>query len=267
MERVVIADSWKQVLAENGLKTFKDFYYQDNKISINRNNRRKVSIIRLEGADGKKFFLKQFRHSHFKDIIFAFMNTGKFLSQAAYEWNNLEILAKNGIGAPTPVAYGEQFRLGLERKSFIITEELSGQCLSDFVTENWDKLPIFEKEKIITSLAREIKKIHNTEISLPDLYVWHIFISEENINGERTYKFAFIDLNRMKRNMWNKNEKVENLGRLHHSMLEKYFDKSLRRLLIETYAEGMNTEGIEKLIRNVKKFSKKYSARRTVKQY
>lgn len=262
MEKVVFADLWQQVLADNGLKTFDDIYNCDNSRRINKNNKRNVSVLRLKTNDGeKKFFLKRFHDSHIKDILFVFMNTGKLLSQAAYEWDNIKRLAKIGIGAPTLVCFGEKLRLGIESKSFIITQELSGQCLTDFVSQNWAALAQSEKEKIITTLAKEIKKIHNAQISLPDLYVWHIFINK-NTNGD--YTFSFIDLNRMKRNMWNRGEKKENLGRLLHSMLDKYFDKHLRRLLLETYTEGHKTE---KFIRSAEKFAKKYSARRRIKQY
>jgi tRNA A-37 threonylcarbamoyl transferase component Bud32 len=262
MKKVFFADSWQQVLADRGMKTFNDIYNCDNRERINRNTKRNVSVIRLQTKDGeKKFFLKRFHDSHIKDMLFVFMNTGKIVSQAAYEWDNIKRLAKIGISVPTLVCFGEKLLFGIERKSFILTQELDGQCLTDFVAQNWATLPQDEKEKIITSLAKTIKKIHNAEISLPDLYVWHIFISK---NADGNYNFAFIDLNRMKRNMWNKGEKIENLGRLYHSMLDKYFDKPLRRLLIEAYTGGHNTK---KIIRGAEKYAKKFSARRRLKQY
>jgi len=269
MERVVFANSWKQVLAENGLKTFRDIYYCRNKKRINSNHRRNVSIIHLKvGGEEKRFYLKRFRHSHLKDLIFIFLNVGRFYSQAAYEWSNLKLLRKNNIGAPSRVCFGEQFRLGLERRAFIITEELKGQCLKDFIVQNYEKLPVPEKEKIIISLANTIKKIHRAGISLPDLYVWHIFISKDkNVHGDDEYSFAFLDLNRMKRHVNSENERIKNLGRLHYSMIDEYFDDSMRRLLIETYAESAGKKEINKLIRRVKRYSKKYSKRRKTKQY
>ncbi|MCE5340290.1 MAG: lipopolysaccharide kinase InaA family protein [Planctomycetaceae bacterium] len=265
MERVFFADSYEQVFADKGLKTFDDIYNCDDGQQINKNTKRNVSVLRFKTKDGeKKFFLKRLHDSHFKDMLFVFMNTGKIVSQAAYEWGNISRLAKVGVGAPTLACYGEKLLLGIERKSFIITQELDGQCLTDFVAQNWAMLPQLEKEKIIISLAKNIRKIHDAQISLPDLYVWHIFISP---NANNDYNFAFIDLNRMKRNMWNKGEKVENLGRLHHSMLDKYFDKPLRKLLIEAYADEKKQREIENLIRRVEKYSRKFSARRKVKLY
>jgi hypothetical protein len=265
MEKVYFAASWEQILAKNGLKTFADLYHKENKVYVNRNDRRNVSIIRLDTGKGEKnFYLKRFRHSHLKDILFTFLNTGKFMSQAAYEWSNMKLLAKNNIGVPNCVCYGEDIRIGFERKSFIITEELTQQCFTDFVTQKWATLPQSEKEKIIISLARIIKKIHRLGISLPDLYLWHIYISK-NKNGD--YEFAFLDFNRMKRNAYGQSERIENLGRLHYSMRENYFDKPLRRLLIATYAENKKPADMERLIRRIKRFSKKYKARRRIKEY
>jgi tRNA A-37 threonylcarbamoyl transferase component Bud32 len=268
MKKLFFADSWQNILADNGFKTFDDIFHQDNKVEINRNNKRNVSIVYLKTESGdKKFFLKRFRHSHIKDAIFVFMNTGKIQSQAAYEWGNIKRLEENNIKAPPQICFGEQFRLGVERRSFIITKEIEDQCLTDFIAQNWAALPQSEKEKIVIAIGKEIRKIHDARFSLPDLYVWHIFIGKENNNGSSNYRFTFIDLNRMKRNFWNPGEKVENLGRLHHSMSAKYFDEPMRNLLIKSYASEKNDDQIKKLIARVEKYSKKFSARRRLKQY
>ncbi len=265
MERVVFTNSWEQILAEKGLKSFDDFYRCGGKKTIGKNRNRNVSVIRLKIADEEKiFYLKRFHHSHLKDMLFTFLNTGKLCTQAAYEWRNIRTLAGNNIGAPRRVCFGEQLRLGLERKSFIVTEELKEQCLTDFIAQNWEKLPAPEREKIIISLGQTIRKIHKAGISMPDLYVWHIFISK-NENDE--YNFSFIDLNRMKQGVAGKNEKIKNLGRLHYSMIDKYFDKPMRRLLIESYAGKSDSGEFDKLIRRVKKYSAKRKKKKKIKQY
>ncbi|MEN6385621.1 MAG: lipopolysaccharide kinase InaA family protein [Phycisphaerales bacterium] len=265
MQKIFIEDSWKSVLAANGMKTFEDFYHNENKTCINRNQKRNVSRIKLNTDAGEKtFYLKRFRNSHFKDTLFTFLNTGKFMSQAGYEWSNMKLLEKNNIGVPNCICYGEDVPFGLERQSFMITLELNKQCFTDFVNQNWASLPQDEKEKIIIALAGTLSKIHKIGIGLTDLYVWHIYISKTE-KGD--YDFAFIDLNRMKRNCYGQSERMKNLGRLLFSMQENYFDKSLRRLLIETYAEEMKFKDIEALIRRVKRFSKKYKARKKFPPY
>lgn len=267
MDRIIFSGEWKDILAEKGYKTFNDLYYKIKKrrIGCSRDHNRTVSTVSLQTNEGEKtLFIKRFRHAYLKDKIFIFLNTGKFLSQAGYEWDNINLLAQKGIKAPKTVCYGEYSRLGFLRRSFIITEEINGQCLTDFISQNWNAMPNYEKEKIIISLAKTIKKIHNAKFSLKDLYLWHIYIHQ---NGNNEYDFIFLDFNRMRRNVGDKNEFIKNLGRLHYSMIDQYFDNKLKQLLINTYGEGMNNRDMENLTRKIKKYSKKYLARRGTKNY
>lgn len=264
MERVVFTDFWKLRLAENGLRSFDDFYKCSGKKRINKNNKRNVSILCLKiNGEEKKFYMKCFHHPHLKDILFTFLNCGKIHSQASHESGNMQLLTKNNIGTCNPVCFGEQFSLGLERKSFIITEELPGICLKDFIAKNWAVLPQSEKELLIASIAQFVRKIHNARISLPDLYVWHLFITEnKNAAGLDKYSFAVIDLNRMKRNAKGTGERIKNLGRLCFSMIDKYFDKQTRELLVRCYLGDASEKKLEKFARRVKKYAAKVSARR-----
>jgi tRNA A-37 threonylcarbamoyl transferase component Bud32 len=268
MERIVFADSWKSILAEYGLKSFRDFYKWRGGKYVNKNKKRNVLVLSLKiGNQEKIFYLKRFHHPYLKDILFTLMNCGTICSQAAYEWKNVNLLKKNSIETYRPVCFGEQLRFGIERKSFIITEELEEQCLTDFIAQNWTKLTQSEKEKIIISLAHKIRRIHKAGISLPDLLVRHIFISEnKNISGNSEYNFAVIDLHRMKRNI-SENEKIKNLGRLHFSMIDKYFDKPMRKLLIESYAGDIPRREIDKLVRRVERYSAQVSAIKRQKPY
>ena len=155
--------------------------------------------------------------------------------------------------------------MGIEKKSFFVTEKIKGPCFADFVAQNWLQLERKQKEKIITCLGRMFRKIHNAGISLPDLYVWHIFLTAE-ADSEKS-DFAVIDLHRMKRNVTNKNEQLKNLGRFHHSMIEKYFSNDDRGLLIEAYAGNNWPESIDKLKGKIEKHSRKVSAKRNPKPY
>lgn len=264
MKKVIFADSWKTILAENGLRSFDDFYNYSGKKGINKNNKRSVSILRLKvNGEEKTFYMKRFRHPHLKDIFFVFLNCGKIYSQAAYEWGNMRLLTKNNIETCRPICFGEKSRLGFERKSFIITEELPGVCLKDFIAKNWQMLPQSEKELLVASMAQFVRKVHKARISLPDLYVWHLFLTEnENAEGFGKYDFAVIDLNRMKRNSKSRNERIKNLGRLYFSMIDKYFDKQMRRHFVRCYLSSASDERFDKFARRVKKYAAKVSAAR-----
>lgn len=269
MEKVVFADSWQPVFAEFGLTSFDDFFRYRGAETIGKNNKRDVSRLTFgDGPERKVFFMKRFHNPHFKDMLFTIRSFGQLCSQAVCEWENANLLLKNGIETYRPVSYGEQTKLGLEKRSFFLTEEIQGQCLTDFVAQNWLRLAQSQKEKIIVSLAKLIRRVHEAGISLPDLYVWHIFINETALSdGTCEYDFAIIDLHRMAHNVTDKNQQIRNLGRLDHSMLDKYFDEMMRRLLIESYAGEDWPGDIAKLTDKVKKYSNAISSRRDKKRY
>jgi len=263
--KVVFVKSWQPIFAESGLKLFEDFFDYSGGQRIGKNNKREVITFHLGRAEAKKqFFMKRFFNPHLKDMLFTLRNFGRFCSQAACEWKNANILLQNNIDTYKPICYGERINYGLEKKSFFLTEKLPGSCLTNFVADNWSQLTQQRKEKIIVSLAKLIRRVHNARISLPDLYVWHIFITEKP-NGE--YDFAIIDLHRMKQNVTNKNQQIRNLARLHHSMRDKYFDDKIKQLFIESYAADNWPSDVGSLVAKIKSHSKKISTRRNPKEY
>lgn len=266
VERVVFANSQADIFAEYGLTSFNDFFNYPGREQINKNNKRDVNILTFGvGATRRVFFMKRFHSPHFKDMFSALQNFGRLCSQAVCEWQNANILLENGVETYRPLCYGEKTKWGLESKSFIITEQLRGRPFTDFAAQNWLQLTQPQKERIIISLAGVIRKIHDAGISLPDLYIWHIFIKENQRTGE--WEFAVIDLHRMRHNVADTNQQIRNLGRLDHSMLDKYFDKAMRRLFIESYAGDDWPDGIASLAGKVKKYSAVVSSKRNPKPY
>lgn len=265
MQQIVFADSWSAFFAEFNLKSFDDFFENLPATTIGVNKKRNVVTFSL-GLDSqkKRFFMKRFSHPHFKDILFSWRNIGRPCSQARYEWENARLLLDNGIETYRLVCFGEKITCGIENSSFFVTEELQSRCLTDFIRENWSGFRQQQKEKIITGLARFIRKIHALNISLSDLYVWHIYITE-NAGGE--YDYAVIDLHRMSRNVTSRSRKIKNLGRLHHSMLDSYFDEELKQLFVKSYTADGRDGDAASLLAKVKKYSDAVSARRRQVQY
>jgi hypothetical protein len=261
----VFADSWSAFFAEFNLKSFDDFFENLVAKTIGVNTKRNVITFSL-GADSreKRFFMKRFYHPHFKDMLFSWRNLGRACSQARYEWENTGLLLDNGINTYRPVCFGEKMTWGIENRSFLVTEEMQPQSLADFIRQNWQGFKRRQKENIITGLAAFVRKIHALNISLPDLYIWHIFINE-NAGGK--YDYAVIDLHRMSRNVTSRARKIKNLGRLHHSMLDCYFDEELKQLFVKSYASDCHDGDISALLAKVKKYSDAVSARREPIQY
>ena len=264
MQRIVFADSWSDFFAGFDLKSFEDFFENLPAQTIGINKKRNVVEFSL-GTDSnkKQFFMKRFSHPHFKDMIFSWRNIGRPCSQGRYEWENARLLLDNGIETYHPVCFGEEIKYGIEERSFFVTEGLQSQCLTDFIRQNWSGFLQQQKEKVITGLAAFIRKIHDLNICLPDLYIWHIYITE-SAGG---YEYAVIDLHRMSRNVTNRRLKIKNLGRMHHSMLDSYFDEELKQLIVKSYAADGQSGDISKLLAQVKKYSDVISARRKKVQY
>jgi tRNA A-37 threonylcarbamoyl transferase component Bud32 len=261
VERIFFAEDWQSYFDKFGLKSFDDFFNCDVDFNILKTCKRYVNSVSFgEGSESKTFFIKRFGYCHLEDIFLGLYNFGRLYSQAGCEYENARYLLNEGFATYRPLCYGEQTILGIERRSFVVTEALKGQSLDCFVAENFEKLRMPEKEQIFRELGRTIRKIHNCDINLPDLYIWHLFITKEQSGG---YEFAVIDLHRMKYRVSSSKEKTKNLARLDYSMRDEYFDEDLRRVLIEAY----NGKESELLFSEVRQGSAKLLRRRKPKPY
>jgi len=232
MFTIEYAENAREFFDSVGLSRFEDFFEYRGGTIINRNRKRDVVAFAAgSGADRKELFMKRFHRPHLKDMFFALRSFGRPCSQAGCEFHNAGILLHNGIPTYRPLCCGEQMTLGFEQRSFFITEKLPGQALSDYVGYNWDRIGRYGKEAVMAAMGRFVRKIHNADISMPDLYVWHLFI-ETHDEGCR---FAVIDLHRMRARVGSENEKIRNLGALDYSMIEPYFDEDLKDVFYDSY--------------------------------
>jgi len=199
MDQIIISSSWELYFQRFDLRSFDDFYSYSESRTIGKNSRRDVREIILEDAGERKvFFMKRFHEPHFKDVWSGLCRFGRFTSQARVEWENAEYLLKNRIDTYKPVCLGERLRMGVERESFIITEELQATCLLDFVKERWSALSRPARERIIVAVANFVRRIQELNVCFPYLYIQHFFIHAESGDGD--CRFSIIDLHRMTRN-------------------------------------------------------------------
>jgi len=262
--RVEFAKDWAQVFEKAGLKSLDDFFDFCAGQTINKNKKREVVAMTLPTPGGEKeLFMKRFFKPHFKDMLFTIHNFGSLCSQAACEWKNIDILLQQGIDTYHPVCFGRRMHLGLEKKSFIVTEKINGAPLTDFVAANWLDLAQPQKETIITAMAKFVRKIHNAKISVPDLYLWHIFIKKTSPADDVTEDdFAIIDLHRMRINISNRNARIRDLGALDFSMQDKYFDDGLREAFLNTYMATSDADERIAFSRKIKNRSRVLAGRR-----
>jgi len=262
MTTVEFADNAAALFQRAGLTRFEDFFRLDGTL-INRNRKRDVIAFSLNDGDAKKdLFMKRFYHPHLKDMFFAMRSFGRLCSQAGCEWHNAAIL-HNGIATYPTLCCGEQMFAGLERRSFLITEKLPGRPLSEHVAQTWSRTGRYSKEAIMAALGRFVRRIHNADISVPDLYAWHLFLQTH----DEGHGFAIIDLHRMRAGVTGDREKIRNLGALEFSMIDDYFDDGLKDVFFESYF-GTDFPGDKALFRQkVKKRAAQLKNRRRKPAY
>ena len=264
--KVVFADSWGVFFDKFDFKSFDDFFdYSDGKI-INKNNKRNVTVLTLgEGPDLKTFFIKRFHNPHYKDMLSAWHKFGQVTSQAAVEWNNAHMLLSHGIDTYQPVCFGEQKKWGLEKRSFFVTEKVNSTEFVEFISQRWRQLGQIQREKIVIAIAKMIRRIHNLNIVLPDLAVWHIFISEDYLNGQ--CQLSVIDLHRMTQNVKSQTKKIKDLGKFYWSMSEKYFDNELKKLFLNAYMSDNWRPSRTGFVKKVRKRAADIAKQRKAKFY
>ncbi|HML76444.1 MAG TPA: lipopolysaccharide kinase InaA family protein [Anaerohalosphaeraceae bacterium] len=249
MERINYANSWQPFFEEAGLRTFDDFFQRFEGTQINKNTKRSVVMRTFERAGGTKtLFMKRFFNPHVKDMLFAVRNWGGLCSQGQLEWNSANYLLEHGIATYQPACFGHRTLAGIERQSFFITEQLAGQCLMDMIRQTWRTLGGVEQNRLLGELAMWIQGIHRLNISLPDLYVYHLFVDKD---GDGRYGFSVIDLHRMSVGIPQRRMaacRVENLARLIFSMRDEYFTASQKQMLLRTSLSDLPDEQVHKML-------------------
>lgn len=238
MKKIKFIKDWGLFFQNANLSTFRDFISYSKGNIVNRNSKRDVvEMIIDSGDETKTFYMKRFFSPHYKDMLFAFCNYGHLCTQAELEYKNANFLLKHNIDTYHPACFGKQTSAGIEKASFVITEKIEGQVLTEFITENFATMSNDQKVALLTALGKFVRKIHDAKISMPDLYLWHIFITNPSPLENNKYDFAVIDLHRMSVHL-NGIDRVKNLGAFDFSMNDKYFDDNLRKVFMKAYAKG-----------------------------
>jgi len=159
-------------------------------------------------------------------------------------------LSAAGINTPTTIAYGEQWGLLFEKRSFIITEKIpNAESLERKLPDYFKGPPTVEKLKLrrafIAWLAGFIKKFHEANYRHRDLYFAHIFYSN---SGE----FYLIDLARVfKPTRFAERFRIKDIAQVYYSAPAKHFSNTDRLRFYVAYT------GQHKLVEKDKVFIRK----------
>ncbi len=233
MDAIEFASGWRAVFAEAGLATVDDFMRYEGGTPIGHNRHRQVLTFVLDTPGGpRRFYMKRFIRPHLKDMLATLRRFRRPCSQAECEWRYARTLLAQGIETYHPVCHGSLMRYGFEQGSFFVTEEIQGQCLTDYIAETWKNLSAEDRRMLLVSLGRFVRRVHEAGISFPDLYAWHIYLLDP---VGPSSPLALIDLHRMRCGVKRLGERLRNLGALEYSLLERYFDDDAKRILFEAY--------------------------------
>jgi hypothetical protein len=268
MEQVIFSNPWQAFFKEQGFCGFGDFFDSFEGTQINRNSKRSVLMRTFkDGNRERTFFLKRFFNPHFKDMVFALYNWHRPCSQAHLEWNSSNYLLQHGIKTYQPVCFGQISVLGIERRSFFLTEKLSGLGLTDFFKQHWHAMDIKQQNKILYDLAAFIRKIHDIRVSLPDLYAYHLFIDRLD---DASYSFSVIDLHRMSVRVpaWRMPAcRIENLARLNFSLRQEYIGTPLRESFLRECLAHLPASQVQNAIQKIYTRSSQIQKRRKQPMY
>ncbi len=156
-----------------------------------------VSSITVSTQDGtcRRYFIKESRVTGlWNSLVRTFTS-----SRAMRSWIAARGLQVRGMKTPLSIALIEEKRLGLLKRTILITEfledayELNDYVLKYFGTKsNRDK--DIRKERFISDLAQQLQKIHAQGIYHADLKSNNILVTEKD---GHSWNFFFVDLDRV----------------------------------------------------------------------
>ena len=235
---------FKNSLSDMNLNSIDDIFSLDTAKNLNKKNLARFRS-RLEFEIGPPhpttLFLKRYDNPPISAQLKNWISGHSRKSLGFLEFETTENLSQSGINTPETVAYGEQWNLFFEKRSFIITKKIPDaealerklpDCFQDKTTaENIKQRKIF-----IVELAEFIRKFHETNYRHRDLYFAHIFHDDKG-------NFFLIDLARaFKPILQSRRFQIKDIAQLYYSAPGKYFSQAdrLRFYLHYTNREKIN---------------------------
>lgn len=197
------------------------------KLNIGR-FRRRVQFEATPGGQREpvKVFMKRYDRPPIVAQIRNWFSYGRRQSFAAVEREAIEDLGAAGVGVPRIAAFGEEWGILFERRSFLTTEEIRDSRSLERRLPECFKGPatsaaLRARRNFIRRLAEFIRQFHATGRRHRDLYLCHIFCSDA---GE----FRLIDLARASRPLLQRRFQIKDLAQLHYSSPARHFSRTDR---------------------------------------
>jgi lipopolysaccharide kinase (Kdo/WaaP) family protein len=194
--RVFVGDWRLQALADQWND---DLQSQVLELVRSRNPARHPQIVETRlTVDGKErvLYLKNFHSaqglSALKDLLRH--------SKAFRFWRQGVALRENGFHVPVTVAVGEQTRCRFVQRAFVLTENIEGRALPDFLARREagraDARDLARKWENIRVFASLVRRFHQLGFVHGDMVATNILVAESARDG---IKFYFMDNDRTRR--------------------------------------------------------------------
>ncbi|HUW57436.1 MAG TPA: lipopolysaccharide kinase InaA family protein [Planctomycetota bacterium] len=178
------------MLQENDLTHFADFMACERGELINSHGWREVLRMELEGdGETRTVYLKKFSPVQLKDAVKDLLRFRRVRTNALREFDMLCLFERAGVRVPETIACGERHVLGRDRGAFVMVEHLArGRALDEVLPALRD---VPRRRRLIRSLARFVRRMHDTGLGHTALYAKHLFVTEE---PDGDWSVAVIDL-------------------------------------------------------------------------
>lgn len=202
----------------------------------------------------KTLFLKRYDGPGMLTQIKNWFWHNSYKSMMSFDLDPTKDLAWAGIRTPKTIAYGEQWGIFFEKRSFIITEEIPNaqsleQKLPDCFLGRSTSDNLKRQRQFIIRLSQFAKKFHDTSYRHRDFYLAHIFYSDDGA-------FYLIDLQRaFKPRFLAERFRIKDIAQLYYSAPGRTFSRTDRMRFYRSYQARKSLNRSDKII--IKKIVKK----------
>jgi hypothetical protein len=241
-----VADDFAGVLSSMGVDSLEAVFSIEQgkdlaKKTIGRYRRRIELEVTSVTGQPTKLYLKRYDHPPIGRQLANWLAHRRRVSFAGVEHETASALIAAGIGTPRTVAWGCQWSLLFEQRSFLITQQVPDSdslerrlpaCFSDSGR-------LRDRRQFVRSLAQFIKRFHQTGYRHRDLYLSHIFCSTSG-------QFCLIDLARAFRPFLARRFQIKDLAQLHYSAPARVFSRTDRLRFYLAYCDHRRLTGSDK---------------------
>lgn len=155
-------------------------------------------VVNDESGSARTVYLKRYHQPPAREQLQRMMSGDFRRGSARREARFARMLWELGVPTLTTIAFGQQMSGPIERRGFLITDEVPGvslEKLADAATANPGARPSpRDKHEIIRQLALLTRRMHERRLFHRDMYLCHVFLSW-TASGEIVLRL--IDLARM----------------------------------------------------------------------